>query len=89
MSITITIFEKNNVMTFENFCNKYANGIILLEGKRTVKQEDQEKLIAIGKLVATHLPNATFRSGNADGSDYFFSQGGRIQDLNATRSIIS
>ena len=83
MSITITIFEKNNVMTFENFCNKYANGIILLEGKRTVKQEDQEKLIAIGKLVATHLPNATFRSGNADGSDYFFSQG--VSEVNSNQ----
>ena len=32
-------------------------------------------MIAIGKLLATHLPNATFRSGNADGSDYYFSQG--------------
>jgi hypothetical protein len=63
------------MMTFENFCNLYANGIILLEGKRNVKPEDQAKLIAIGKLLATHLPNATFRSGNADGSDYYFSQG--------------
>jgi hypothetical protein len=62
-------------MTFKNFCKQYANGIILLEGKRTVKPEEQEKLIAIGKLVATHLPKATFRSGNADGSDYYFSQG--------------
>ena len=62
-------------MTLENFCKLYASGIILLEGKRTVKPQDQVKLIAIGKLLATHLPNATFRSGNADGSDYFFSQG--------------
>ena len=62
-------------MTFKNFCNQYAHNIILLEGKRTVKPEDQEKLIAIGKLLVTHLPYATFRSGNADGSDYFFSQG--------------
>lgn len=62
-------------MILENFCKLYASGIILLEGKRTVKPEDQVKLIAVGKLLATHLPNATFRSGNADGSDYFFSQG--------------
>ena len=75
MSLVLTTFEKKSMMTFENFCNLYANGIILLEGKRNVKPEDQAKLIAIGKLLATHLPNATFRSGNADGSDYYFSQG--------------
>ena len=62
-------------MKFKNFCKLYNNAIILLEGKRVVKLEDQEKLIAIGKLLATHLPNVTFRSGNADGSDYYFSQG--------------
>ena len=75
MSQLSIIFEKNKSMTFENFCKQYANGIILLEGKRNVKSEDQEKLIAIGKLLAINLPNATFRSGNADGSDYCFSQG--------------
>lgn len=62
-------------MTFDNFCKSYANAIILLEGKRNVKPEDEAKLIAIGKLLATHLPNATFRSGNADGSDFYFSKG--------------
>ncbi len=62
-------------MTFDTFCLQNQNSIILLEGKRIVKPEDQKKLIAIGKLLANHLPNATFRSGNADGSDYFFSQG--------------
>jgi len=62
-------------MTFDNFCKSYANAIILLEGKRNVKPEDEAKLIVIGKLLATHLTNATFRSGNADGSDYYFSQG--------------
>ena len=63
------------MMTFEHFCNLYANAIILLEGKRIVKPDDREKLISIGKLLATHLLKATFRSGNAEGSDYFFSQG--------------
>ena len=62
-------------MTFKNFCNQYAHSIILLEGKRIVKPEDREKLITIGKLLATHLQKATFRSGNAEGSDYFFSKG--------------
>jgi len=75
LSLQVITFEKKTMLTFENFCNLYGNGTILLEGKRNVKSEDQEKLIAVGKLLATHLPNATFRSGNADGSDYYFSQG--------------
>ena len=41
-------------MTFDNFCKLQANAIILLEGKRNVKPQDQTKLIAIGKLLATH-----------------------------------
>lgn len=62
-------------MTLDKFCSQNQTSIILLEGKRNVKPEDKEKLTAIGKLLATHLPNAIFRSGNADGTDYFFAQG--------------
>lgn len=51
------------------------NTIILLEGKRNVLEFDKEKLIQLGSLLATHLPLATFRSGNADGADFYFSQG--------------
>ncbi len=57
------------------FCELYSNGIILLEGKRTVLEDDKIKLINIGKLLAAKMPNATFRSGNAEGSDFYFSQG--------------
>ena len=59
-------------MDLTSFCELYSNGIILLEGKRNVREEDKIKLIEIGKLLAEKMPNATFRSGNADGSDYFF-----------------
>lgn len=62
-------------MNLTSFCELYSKGIILLEGKRNVQEEDKIKLIEIGKLLAEKMPNATFRSGNADGSDYFFSQG--------------
>lgn len=51
------------------------NTIILLEGKRNVLEQDKEKLIQFGNLLATHLPLATFRSGNADGADHYFSKG--------------
>lgn len=62
-------------MDLKTFCGLYSNGIVLLEGKRNVREEDKIKLMEIGKLLAEKMPNATFRSGNADGSDYFFSQG--------------
>ena len=51
------------------------NTIILLEGKRNVLESDKEKLIQLGSLLATRLPLATFRSGNADGADFYFSKG--------------
>lgn len=53
----------------------YKKSIILLEGKRNLLESDKEKLIQLGNLLATHLPLATFRSGNADGADFYFSQG--------------
>ena len=62
-------------MEFNEFCKKFENGIILLEGKREIDVASQEKLTAIGKRLAEKMPNAIFRSGNADGSDYYFSLG--------------
>ncbi|WP_291102939.1 MULTISPECIES: hypothetical protein [unclassified Flavobacterium] len=53
----------------------YKKSVILLEGKRNVLESDKEKLIQLGSLLATHLPLATFRSGNAVGADFYFSQG--------------
>lgn len=49
--------------------------IILLEGKRKVADGDREKLIALGKLLATETRHIIFRSGNAEGADFLFSQG--------------
>jgi hypothetical protein len=49
--------------------------IILLEGKRNVKEADKPKLEALGKLLAQKMSRTTFRSGNADGSDLYFSKG--------------
>jgi hypothetical protein len=72
---SMPLLLKKNKMDFKTFCQTHQQSIILLEGKRLVKTDDQSKLIQIGKLLATHLPNATFRSGNADGSDYYFSKG--------------
>jgi hypothetical protein len=64
-------------MTSTEFFAKYnqENTLILLEGKRNVLEADKEKLIQFGRFLATNLPNAKFRSGNADGADLYFSQG--------------
>ncbi len=64
-------------MTLSEFIEKYdfENSFVLLEGKRTVLECDQEKLVALGKLLSSKTQKMTFRSGNADGSDYFFSLG--------------
>lgn len=64
-------------MTLNEFCTEFntENSIILLEGKRNVSESDKEKLNQFGSLLATHLPLVTFRSGNADGADYYFSRG--------------
>ncbi|MBX9886558.1 MAG: hypothetical protein K2Y30_01325 [Flavobacteriaceae bacterium] len=64
-------------MTLAEFTIQYnsKNTIILLEGKRNVLESDKEKLIQLGNLLATNLPLVKFRSGNADGADFYFSQG--------------
>lgn len=64
-------------MTLQEFIQKYDtdNAIVLLEGKRNVLKEDEQKLIDLGKLLASLTSKMTFRSGNAGGADQFFSQG--------------
>lgn len=64
-------------MKFQTFLSQFyqPNAIILLEGKREVRPEDQTKLVALGKKLAECMPLAQFRSGNAAGADFYFSQG--------------
>ncbi len=52
-----------------------TGSIILLEGKRNVKEDDKPRLEKFGRMLAEKLPKAAFRSGNADGSDLYFSKG--------------
>jgi hypothetical protein len=53
----------------------YEEVIVLLEGKRNVADADIEKLTALGKLLASKTKKMSFRSGNADGADHYFSIG--------------
>ncbi len=49
--------------------------VVLLEGKRNVKEEDKQLLVAIGQLLASKTKHTLFRSGNATGADMFFKEG--------------
>jgi hypothetical protein len=64
-------------MTLKDFLYQFdkENSIVLLEGKRNVLEADKEKLKAVGRLLATKTKYMIFRSGNAEGSDQFFSEG--------------
>lgn len=64
-------------MTLKDFKTQFdkPNSIVLLEGKRNVLETDKEKLISLGKLLASGTSHIKFRSGNADGADYYFSMG--------------
>ena len=64
-------------MTLQTFLTNFDHdqSFVLLEGKRTVLPDDQEKLIALGRLLASKTSKIIFRSGNAEGSDQFFSMG--------------
>jgi len=64
-------------MTLNEFIDKFdkQDTIILLEGKRNVVEEDKPKLIELGRLLAATTTKMLFRSGNANGSDAYFSEG--------------
>ena len=64
-------------MTLQEFIKQFDRdgSIVLLEGKRKVAEEDQKKLVALGRLLALNTEKMIFRSGNAEGADQFFSEG--------------
>ncbi len=64
-------------MTFQEFISAYdrPGAIILLEGKRAVREVDAPLLVKIGSLLAREMQHASFRSGNAPGADALFAAG--------------
>lgn len=64
-------------MNLNEFVKNYdkLDSIILLEGKRNVLDADRNKLKALGRLLASKTTKMIFRSGNAAGSDQYFSDG--------------
>lgn len=72
-------------MTLNQFISQFdkKDSIVLLEGKRKVAEADKEKLVALGALLTENTSHMTFRSGNAAGSDEFFSKG--VAKVNSQR----
>jgi hypothetical protein len=72
-------------MTLKDFVDQFdkENAIVLLEGKRKVIEADKDRLENLGKLLATRTTKIIFRSGNADGADYYFSKG--VTSVNSAR----
>lgn len=64
-------------MTLNDFLSEFdkQGSVVLLEGKRNVAEEDIPKLTALGSLLAENSSFMTFRSGNANGADEYFSMG--------------
>jgi len=64
-------------MLLEEFLARFdlEGSVVLLEGKREVAEQDREKLIVLGRLLAERTVFTIFRSGNAPGADELFSQG--------------
>jgi hypothetical protein len=77
-------------MTLNNFIEQfdYTNSVVLLEGKRKVKPEDEASLIYLGELLATRTKNITFRSGNAPGADEFFCRGVSVIDKSRIQLVL-
>ncbi|MFZ9939079.1 MAG: hypothetical protein ACO3GN_02155 [Bacteroidia bacterium] len=64
-------------MTFSDFIAQYdiEGSVVLLEGKREVREQDAPLLTKLGRLLASQTQHMSFRSGNAPGADEFFSMG--------------
>jgi len=66
------------IMTLQEFgqlIDPTPRPVILLEGRREIPAVYRRKAAALARRLATHFPGATFRSGNATGSDETFSSG--------------
>jgi hypothetical protein len=65
------------MLSLTDFVHHYdkTGAVILLEGKRNVRNQDKPLLENLGTLLCSKMQNARFRSGNASGSDELFARG--------------
>jgi hypothetical protein len=66
--------RENGLQSFLQEARKCDRPVILLEGTRKVPDKDVGRLSALASILSSSLPNAIFRSGNAQGSDSYFFQ---------------
>ncbi len=65
-------------MTLDNFTSIVEGsprGIVLLEGRRTISEQDAACAALVARTLARRFAKLRFRSGNAKGSDEAFSEG--------------
>ena len=65
-------------MTFAEFTalvEQHPDGVILLEGRRTIPVEEARLATGLAQCLAMRFRHLRFRSGNAEGSDQAFSEG--------------
>ena len=68
-------------MTFTQFNHLIASqpdGVVLLEGRRSISSEDYVRATELASHLAKKFPQLRFRSGNAEGSDQAFSEGAQV-----------
>ncbi len=77
-------------MTLNEFIEQYdiPGCVVLLEGKRAVREGDADKLVKLGTLLAQRTRFIQFRSGNATGADFFFSSGVTAIDESRLQLIV-
>lgn len=68
-------FANMTLQEFGQLIESTPRPVILLEGRREIPPAQRRKATALARRLATRFPAATFRSGNAAGSDEAFSSG--------------
>ena len=84
------LIKDPSTMTLEKFIRLFDKEgcIVLLEGKRDVLENDKNRLVEIGRLLAANTKHCIFRSGNADGADKYFKDGLMSVDPKRFQAIV-
>ncbi len=70
-------YKTSKIQTLADFSDALRgieSPVILLEGRRKVADRDKPLLGDLARLLVQKIPNAIFRSGNAEGSDTLFAE---------------
>ena len=73
---------------FSQAIKKAKRPVVLLEGTRALGRETEPFVEAFAAQLAARFPNATFRSGNAPGSDQAFARGVAAVDVSRLEIVV-